>query len=190
MLHWILRCKCIVFYLIVNKRKSGYNTGGIYYLWCVKIDKVTMKKMMLILSVLCVGAVSVHGQSKVKDTVYFDKSFIDAGTIPEDKEEYRLVPKFYKAGNLAPEQPIALATAKKEATGLVKAKPTQLRKDCLNIIYTVDPIYSEGSITGAVKGTIVIKWEPKTKIWDLSYLKYQLINIDQNACVFMFETAE
>ena len=141
------------------------------------------------------GALSTFGQAKKpapnqvppKDTVFFDKSFLDAGTPPSEKTEFHLVPKFYKAGVLAPEQPIALTTAKKEAMELVKAKPSPLRKDALNIIYTVDPIYEEGSITGAQKGTILIKWDLVSKVWFLSYLKYQLINIDQNACVFMYE---
>ncbi len=146
-----------------------------------------MKKTILMFAVLCAVSVSAFGQGKSRDTVFYDKSFTDAGTQPEEKSEFHLVPKFYKAGNLAPEQPVALAAAKKDAMDLVKARPSQLRKDCLNIIYTVDPIYSEGSITGALKGTIVIKWDLKRRIWDLSYLKYQLINIDQNACVFMLE---
>lgn len=144
-----------------------------------------MKKTIIVLA-LSVGALSAFGQGKVKDTLVFDKSFVDAGMTPEETE-YHLAPKFYKAGVLAPEQPIALSTAKKEAMALARAKPTLLRKDCLNIIYTVDPIYSNGSITGAIKGTIVIKWDIKRRVWDFSYLKYQLINIDQNACVFMYE---
>lgn len=135
---------------------------------------------------LCIGAHVALGQAPVKDTVVFDKSFVDAG-MPAEETEYHLAPKFYKAGILAPEQPIALSTAKKEAMALARAKPTELRRDCLNIIYTVDPIYSNGSITGATKGTIVIKWDPKRKVWAFSYMKYQLINIDQNACVFMYE---
>ena len=106
------------------------------------------------------GAITAFGQGKSapapKDTVFYDKSFLDAGNAP-GKTEFHLTPKFYKAGVLAPEQPIALTTAKKEAMELVKAKPSPLRKDCLNIIYTVDPIYEEGSITGAMKGTILIK---------------------------------
>ncbi len=154
-----------------------------------------MKKIAIILAALCMGAVSSFGQAKkigstpvaARDTVYFDKSFIDAGAPPADKTEIHLVPKFYKAGILAPEQPIALTTAKKEAMELVKATPSPLRKDALNIIYTVDPIYADGSITGAQKGTILIKWDLAKKIWFLSYLKYQLINIDQNACVFIYE---
>lgn len=145
----------------------------------------SMRKTIIILA-LCVSALSAFGQGKVKDTVVFDKSFVDAGMPPEETE-YHLAPKFYKAGILAPEQPIALSTAKKEAMALARARPTALRKDCLNVIYTVDPIYSNGSITGAIKGTIVIKWDIKRRVWAFSYLKYQLINIDQNACVFMYE---
>lgn len=151
-----------------------------------------MKKITIILAALCIGAISSFGQAKkqaapAKDTVFFDKSFMDAGTPPSETTEFHLKPKYYKAGVLAPEQPIALTTAKKEAMELVKAKPSPLRKDCLNIIYTVDPIYDEGSITGAQKGTILIKWDLAQKVWFFSYLKYQLINIDQNACVFMYE---
>jgi len=146
-------------------------------------------KKIIIMMVLCLGAVASFGQGKVKDTVMFDKSFVDAGA-PPDEAEYHLVPKFYKAGVLAPEQAIALSTAKTEALALARAKPTDLRKDCLNIIYTVAPIYSAGAITGETKGTIVIKWDAKRKVWDFSYLKYQLINIDQNACVFMMEAEE
>src|SRR6201996_6339089 len=116
-----------------------------------------MKKIMIVMA-LCAGSLSSFGQAKgtaaVKDTVMFDKSFVDAG-LPPEETEYHLAPKFYKAGVLIPEQPIALSTAKKEAMALARAKPTDLRKDCLNIIYTVDPIYSNGSITGATKGTIV-----------------------------------
>ena len=140
------------------------------------------------------GTLSAFGQARTsrpapppKDTVYFDKSFLDAGEPAPEKTEFHLVPKFYKAGELAPEQPIALTTAKEKAMDLVKAKPCPLRKDCLNLIYTVDPIYDDGSITGAMKGTIVIKWDLVKRIWDFSYLKYQLINIDQNAAVFMYE---
>ena len=151
-----------------------------------------MKKITIILAALCIGAISSYGQAKkqaapAKDTVFFDKSFMDAGAPPSETTEFHLKPKYYKAGVLAPEQPIALTTAKKEAMELVKAKPSPLRKDCLNIIYTVDPIYDEGSITGAQKGTILIKWDLVSKVWFFSYLKYQLINIDQNACVFMYE---
>lgn len=157
--------------------------------------KFSMKKIAIILAALSMGAISAFGQARrqapppapPKDTVFFDKSFLDAGAPPPEKTEIHLVPKYYKAGILAPEQPIALTTAKKEAMELVKAKPSPLRKDCLNIIYTVDPIYEEGSITGAQKGTILIKWDLVKKIWFFSYLKYQLINIDQNACVFMYE---
>jgi len=154
----------------------------------LKLNRHSMRKFMIALT-LCLGTLSAFGQGKVKDTVLFDKSFVDAGSAPEESE-YHLAPKFYKAGVLAPEQAIALSTAKTEAMALARAKPTELRKDCLNIIYTVDPIYSNGSITGATKGTIVIKWDVKRKVWDFSYLKYQLINIDQNACVFMMEAEE
>ncbi len=147
-----------------------------------------MKKTMIMLAALCLGAFSSFGQGKSpKDTVQFDKSFEDAGNAPADNIEFHLAPKFYKAGVIAPEQPIALTTAKKEAMDLVRARPTPLRKDCLNLIYTVAPIYSEGTITGALKGTIVIKWDLKRRIWVLSYLKYQLVNIDQNAYVFQYE---
>ena len=154
------------------------------------------------LAALCIGTASAFGQTKgtqmqkpgpqavapkPKDTVFFDKSFLDAGMAPSEKTTYELVPKFYKAGVLAPEQPIALTTAKEEAVKLVSAKPSPLRKDCLNVIYTVDPIYDDGTITGAVKGTILIKWDLAKKVWAFSYLKYQLINIDQNATVFMYE---
>lgn len=151
-----------------------------------------MKKTILLFIALFVGAVSSFAQGRIeKDTVIFDKSFLDAGSNPTERNEFHLVPKFYKAGELAPEQPIALGRAKKEAMELVKAKPSPLRKDCLNIIYTVDPIYNdEGSITGAIKGTILIKWSPRQKVWNLSYLKYQLVNIDQNASVFMLETGD
>src|ERR1017187_6027391 len=115
-----------------------------------------MNKHIIMLIVLFMSTISAFGQGrKPRDTVVYDKSFLDAGTNPAEKTEFHLVPKYYKAGDLAPEQPIALVTAKKEAMGLVTEKPSPLRKDCLNIIYTVDPIYSEeGSITGAVKGTI------------------------------------
>jgi hypothetical protein len=147
-----------------------------------------MKKIIIVLATLCMGAVSAFGQGKApapaKDTVLFDKSFEDAGEPPSEKYGYHLAPKFYKAGDLAPEQPIALSAAKEEAKELVRARPTPLRRDCLNVIYTVDPIYSEGTITGAVKGTIVVKWDGRKRVWVLSYLKYQLINVETNACVF------
>jgi len=150
-----------------------------------------MNKTILILVALVMGAGSAFAQGKggaPKDTVVFDKSFQDAGTNPTERTEFTLQPKFYKAGDLAPEQPIALSRAKTEAMSLVKAKPSPLRRDCLNLIYTVDPIYNdEGSITGAVKGTILIKWSVAKRQWVLSYLKYQLINIDQNAVVFKLE---
>jgi hypothetical protein len=141
------------------------------------------------MAALCIGACTDFGQGKYtqKVDVLIDKSFEDAGTPSNGSHEYHLQPKFYKAGELAPEQPIALTTAKKEAIELAKAKPTPLRKDCLNLIYTVDPIYSEGSIAGALKGTIVIKWDTRRRMWVFTYLKYQLLNIDQNACVFMLE---
>ena len=148
-----------------------------------------MTKRIIMLVALFMGAISAFGQGKSpRDTIVYDKSFIDAGTNPSEKTEFHLVPKYYKAGDLAPEQPIALVTAKKEAMELVTEKPSPLRRDCLNIIYTVDPIYSEeGSITEAVKGTILINCSAQKKVWTFSYLKYQLINIDQNACVFMLE---
>lgn len=151
-----------------------------------------MKKIMIMAAALFMGAVSSFGQGKnaqnPKDTVLFDKSFEDAGNAPSGTHDFVLVPKFYKAGIIAPEQPIALAKAKTEAMNLVRSKPTPLRKDCLNLIYTVDPIITDGSVTGALKGTVVIKWDIKRKIWILSYLKYQLVNIDQNACVFMYDS--
>lgn len=148
-----------------------------------------MKKIMILLAALCVGAFSSFGQGRnAKDTVQVDKSFEDAGNAPSETHDYVLVPKFYKAGVIAPEQPIALSTAKQEAMNLVRTKPTPLRKDCLNLIYTVAPIYSDGTITGALKGTVVIKWDFRKRIWILSYLKYQLVNIDQNAYVFMYDT--
>ncbi len=146
-----------------------------------------MAKKIIILVALFMGTVSAFAQTS-KDTVLYDKSFIDAGTNPTERLEFNLSPKLYRAGELAPEQPIALSRAKKEAMALVKEKPSRLRKDCLNLIYTVDPIYNdEGSITGAVKGTVLIKWSPKQRTWTLSYLKYQLVNIDQSANVFMLE---
>jgi hypothetical protein len=145
-----------------------------------------MKKIILLVA-LYMGSLTAFGQAK--DTVIFDKSFLDAGTNPTERADFHLEPKFYKAGVLAPEQPIALSRAKTEAMNLVKQRPSPLRKDCLNIIYTVDPIYNDaGSITGAIKGTILIKWAPRSRVWNLSYLKYQLVNIDQNAIVFMLET--
>lgn len=145
---------------------------------------------MIMVAALFFGAFSSFGQAKnsPKDTVFMDKSFEDAGNATPENHEYHLEPKFYKAGVIAPEQPIALSTAKKEAMDIARAKPTPLHKDCLNLIYTVDPIYSDGTITGALKGTIVIKWDFKRKTWVFSYLKYQLVNIDQNAYVFMYET--
>lgn len=151
-----------------------------------------MKKIMITLAVLCVGTLSSYAQGRApqKDTVQFDKSFEDAGNAPSESHEFHLTPKFYKAGVIAADQPIGLATAKKDAMDLVRAKPTPLRKDCLNLIYTVAPIYSEGdkgNITGALRGTIVIKWDLKRRMWVLSYLKYQLLNIDQNAQVFQLE---
>jgi len=147
------------------------------------------KHVLITLVALFLGAASSFGQGKSQsDTVFFDKSFLDAGTNPIERNEFSLVPKFYKAGDLAPEQPIALSRAKKEAMELVKSRPTPLRRDCLNIIYTVDPIYNdEGSITGAVKGTVLIKWSGSKRQWTVSYLKYQLVNIDQAAIVFMLE---
>ena len=150
-----------------------------------------MKKIMIMLAALCLGAFSSFGQGKApKDTVQFDKSFEDAGNAPSESHEFHLTPKFYKAGVIAADQPIGLATAKKDAMDLVRSKPTPLRKDCLNLKYTVAPIYSEGNITGALRGTIVIKWDVKRRIWILSYLKYQLLNIDQNAQVFQLEAEE
>jgi len=151
-----------------------------------------MKKIIIMSAALFVSALSAFGQGKgapapAKDTVFFDKSFVDAGVAPSESTEFHLVPKFYKAGELVPEQPIALTAAKKEAMDIARSKPSPLRRDCINLIYTVDPVYSDGSSTGAVKGTIVIKWDTKRKLWMFNYLKYQLINIDQNACVFMYE---
>jgi hypothetical protein len=149
------------------------------------------KRIFIIFAAIFMGAVASFGQGKSSqaDTVFFDKSFLDAGTNPTERNEFHLVPKFYKAGDLAPEQPIALSRAKTEAMNLVKEKPCPLRRDCLNIIYTVDPIYNdEGSITGAIKGTVLIKWAASRRQWTVSYLKYQLVNIDQNAIVFMLET--
>jgi hypothetical protein len=154
-----------------------------------------MKKIIIVLVVLSMGTLSAFGQGKTNkenreniDTVVLDQSFEDAGTNPTDRVEFHLVPKFYKAGDLAQEQPIALSRAKKEAVALAKNRHSSLRKDCLNIIYTVDPIYNDdGSITGAIKGTILIKWSIRQRLWNLSYLKYQLVNIDQNAVVYMLE---
>jgi hypothetical protein len=148
-----------------------------------------MKKKMIMFVLLCIGGVTAYGQGRApKDTVVFDKSFMEAGTNPTERTEFELVPKFYKAGELAPEQPIALTRAKKEAMEMARAKPSPLRRDCLNLIYTVDPVYNdEGSIKGAVKGTILIKWSIEKRVWTFSYLKYQLVNIDQNAQVFMLE---
>jgi hypothetical protein len=155
-----------------------------------------MKKFVVVSVALLAGSLTVFGQGKgttkaapaASDTVFFDKSFSDAGNAPSESQDYHLAPKFYKAGELAPEQPIALTTAKKLAVDLARSRPTQLRKDCINLIYTVDPIYDDGSITGALKGTIVIKWDIKRRVWAFNYLKYQLINIDQNACVFLYST--
>ncbi len=165
-----------------------------------------MKKIMIMMAALCMGALTSFGQAKpaapkattapapqaksapsIKDTVFLDESFEDAGEDVPTKIEYHLAPKYYKPGELAVEQPIALSTAKKEAVGLARSRPSPLRRDCINVIYTVDPIYSDGTITGAVKGTIVIKWEPIRKVWVYNYLKYQLINVDQAACVFLYE---
>ncbi len=147
-----------------------------------------MKKIFLLLAAVCFSAISSFAQTSEEDTsVFFDKSFLDAGVSAGNTTGYHLVPKFYKAGNLAPEQPIALSTAKKGAMDLVRSNPSPLRRDCINLIYTVDPIYSEGTITGAVKGTILIKWDKNRKMWVFNYLKYQLLNIDQNACVFQYE---
>lgn len=146
-----------------------------------------MKKKIIMAFALVMGAVSSYGQG-AKDSLYFDKSFMEAGTTPSERTEYTLVPKYFKAGDLVPEQPIALTRAKKEAMELAKAKPTPLRRDCLNIIYTVDPQYNDaGSVVGTIKGTIVIKWSHQKRIWTFSYLKYQMVNIDQNAIVFKLE---
>ena len=122
------------------------------------------------------------------EDVSFGKSFEQAGTNNEETPMISISPKYYKPGDLAPAQPIALTSAKEEAINLARQKPTQLHKDCLNLIYTVDPIYSGGSISGAVKGTIVIKWDLAKKKWVFDYLKYQLINIDQAACVFSYDS--
>ncbi len=147
-----------------------------------------MKKNIIMLVALLVGAFSSFAQGGSKDSVYFDKSFMDAGTSNNEPVEYTLVPKYFKAGELTPEQPIALIKAKKEAMELAKARPTPLRRDCLNIIYTVDPQYNDaGAIIGTIKGTILIKWSQQKRIWTFSYLKYQLTNIDQNAIVFKLE---
>ena len=144
-----------------------------------------MQKSMIMLVALFMGALSSFGQTTTTtDDVFLDKSFEDAGAPRSENVEYHLAPKFYKAGDLAAEQPIALSAAKEEAVALAKAKPTQLRRDCLNVIYTVDPIYSQGTITGAVKGTIIIKWDLRKRKWAFSYLKYQLVNIEQNTLVF------
>lgn len=148
------------------------------------INKIYMKKTMIMLALLCIGGVSAFGQSK--DTVMFDKSFEDAGQ-PAGAIEFHLKPKLYNAGETVTPQPIALSTAKKDAMELVRAKPTPLRRDCINLIYTVDPVYSEGTITGALKGTIVIKWDIARKLWVFSYLKYQLVNIDHKAFVFQLD---
>jgi hypothetical protein len=143
-----------------------------------------MKKLMLLLMALGMGALTSFGQTTPVEDVSMDKSFEDAGAAPVENLPYHLVPKYYKAGELVPEQPIALPAAKKEGLELARSRPTPLRRDCLNIIYTVDPIYSDGTITGAVKGTIVIKWNIKRRLWVFSYLKYQLVNIEQNTQVF------
>ncbi len=160
-----------------------------------------MKKTIIMLALFAASSVT-YGQVKgpgqpipaktqqsapAKDTLFFDDSFEDAGTDAENKIEYTLKPKYYKPGDVAPEQPIALSKAKKEAVALARAKPTLLRRDCLNLIYTVDPIYTDGSITGAIKGTIVIRWESARRQWVFKYLKYQIINIDVPASVFMYE---
>ena len=153
-----------------------------------------MKKSSLLIIVVLMCTFSAFGQGRntnIGDTVLMDKSFEDAGTNPTDRIDFHLAPKFFKAGELAPEQPLALSRAKKEAVALAKDKHSSLRKDCLNIIYTVDPIYNdEGSITGAIKGTILIKWSAKKKLWSLSYLKYQLVNIDQSALVYQLQADE
>jgi hypothetical protein len=149
-----------------------------------------MKKSIIMIAALVMGAISSFGQGKATnaDTVLMDKSFEDAGTNPTDRINFHLAAKFYRAGDLALEQPIALSRAKAEAVVLAKDKHSSLRKDCLNIIYTVDPIYDDGgSIKGAIKGTILIKWSLKKRLWSLSYLKYQLVNIDQNAQVYQLE---
>ena len=149
-----------------------------------------MRKSVIMLVALILGAISSFGQGKntMADTVLMDKSFEDAGSNPTDRIDFHLAPKLYKAGDLAPEQPIALSRAKQEAIGLAKDRHSTLRRDCLNIIYTVDPIYNDaGSITGAIKGTILIKWNMRKRLWSLSYLKYQLVNIDQNAQVYQLE---
>lgn len=147
-----------------------------------------MKKNIIMLAALLISAFTTFAQGGSKDSVYFDKSFMDAGTSNTEPTEYTLVPKYFKAGYLVPEQPIALTRAKKEAMELAKARPTPLRRDCLNIIYTVDPQYNDaGSVVGTIKGTILIKWSHQRRIWTFSYLKYQLVNIDQNAMVFKLE---
>jgi hypothetical protein len=143
-----------------------------------------MKKVVILFAALFLGAVSSFGQTTSAEDFSIDKSFEEAGAPAEEKQEYHLSPKFYKVGDLVAEQPIGLPTAKKEALALAKAKPSQLRRDCLNLIYTVDPIYSDGTITGAIKGTIVIKWDIRRKLWVFSYLKYQLLNIEQATQVF------
>ena len=67
-----------------------------------------MRKSIL-LAALVLGAFTAFGQGKttVADTVLMDKSFEDAGTNPTDRIDFHLAPKFYKAGDLGPEQPIA-----------------------------------------------------------------------------------
>lgn len=143
-----------------------------------------MRKVLILIALLGMGTLTSFAQTQDAEEISLDKSFEDAGTPANENVVFHLAPKFCKAGELVPEQPIALSSAKKQALELAKAKPTQLHKDCLNIIYTVDPIYSEGTITGAVKGTIVIKWDKKRKIWVFSYLRYQLLNIEQNTYIF------
>ncbi len=143
-----------------------------------------MRKVLILIAALTMSVLTSFAQEKDNGEISFDKSFEEAGIAPSENVVFHLAPKYYKAGELVPEQPIALTAAKKEAMNLAKAKPSQLRKDCLNIIYTVDPIYSDGTITGAVKGTIVMKWSIKRRIWVFSYLRYQLLNIEQNTLVF------
>ena len=121
-----------------------------------------MRKTMIMVIAMGMAAITSFGQQKVTNDIAIDKSFEDAGAPPPENVGYHLAPKFCKAGEeLSPQPPIALSAAKKEALELGKAKPSQLRKDCLNIIYTVDPIYKDGIIQGVVRGTIVMKWDLK-----------------------------
>ena len=57
-----------------------------------------MKRHILLIAALLMAAITAFGQGRTpKDTVLFDKSFLDAGTNPAEKTEFHLVPKYYKA---------------------------------------------------------------------------------------------